>query len=105
MPNHPNTDSQNESVYPDEEDWQIAFEPFEGHPYAALQLGFHLTELKRLIEGAKRLEALSAIDLAIDSLFEHSDFRNVSRELFLTAIQGRLSPDIEDLIRQLGIRI
>jgi hypothetical protein len=105
MLNNPNTD-QNETPYPDAEDWQIAFEPFAGHPYAALQLGFHLTELKQLIRhGLKTCEASEAIDRAIDCLYEHSDFRSVSRELFLIAIQGKLTPTTEDLLRQLGIKV
>jgi hypothetical protein len=105
MPDNPSTDHENETPYPDEEDWQIAFEPFQGHPYAALQLGFHLTEMKRLIDGLEKREAIAALDRAIDCLYEHSDFRSVSRDLFLTAIQGKLTPDTEELIRHLGIRI
>ena len=79
MQNNATTDSENESPYLDSEDWQIAFEPYEGHPQAALTLGFHLTELKRLIDGLKKHDALAAIELAIDNLYEHSDFRSVSR--------------------------
>ena len=103
MQNNPNTDS--ESPYLDNEDWRIAFEPYEGHPQAALTLGFHLTELKRLIDGLKKHDALAAIELAIDNLYEHSDFRSVSRELFSTAIAGDLTTDKEEVIRHLGIRI
>ena len=105
MQNNPSTDSENESPYLDDEDWQIAFEPYEGHPQAALTLGFHLTELKRQIDGLRMHDALGAIDIAIDCLFEHSDFRSVGREMFLTAIQGKLTTDREELLRQLGIRI
>jgi hypothetical protein len=104
MPDNPNTD-ENESPYPDEEDWQIAFEPFQGHPYAALQLGFHLIELKKLINALNTREALAALDRAIDRLYEHSDFRSVSRDLFLIAIQGNLTTDKEDALRYLGIKV
>ena len=45
------------------------------------------------------------MDQAIDSLYDHSDFRSVSRDLFLTAIEGKLTIDKEDLLRQLGMRI
>ena len=102
MQNNANTDA--EISYLDDEDWQIAFEPFEGQPRAALTLGFHLAELKRLVDGLKKHEAVSAIDRAIDCLFEHSDFRSAGRELFLNAIEGKLSTDKEELIRHLGIR-
>ena len=103
MPDNPNMDA--ESPYLDDEDWQIAFEPFEGKPRAALTLGFHLAELKRLVEDLKKHDATTAIDRAIDCLFEHSDFRSAGRELFLTAIEGKLTTDKEELIRHLGIKI
>lgn len=103
MPDNVNTDI--EISYPDDEDWQIAFQPYEGNPRAALTLGFHLAELKRLTDGLKKHEAITAIDRAIDCLYEHSDFRSAGRELFLTAIEGKLTTDKEELIRHLGIRI
>jgi hypothetical protein len=105
MPDNPNTDPANAIACLDEEDWQIAFEPYEGHPYAALTLGFHLTQLKRHIKGPMMRELIAAIDRAIDCLYEHSDFRSVSRELFLTAIAGNLTTDKEELLRRLGIKI
>jgi hypothetical protein len=103
MPDNPITDT--ESPYLDDEDWQIAFEPFEGKPRAALTLGFHLAELKRLVSDLKKHDATTAIDRAIDCLYEHSDFRSAGRELFLSAIEGKLSVDTEELIHHLGIRI
>ena len=102
MPDNPITDT--ESPYLDDEDWRIAFESFEGNPRAALTLGFHLAELKRLVSELKKFEACEALDRAIDCLFEHSDFRSVGRELFLAAIEGQLTTDKEELIRHLGIR-
>ena len=97
--------AENEEFVLDAEDWEIAFKPFDGHPLAALQLGFHLTELKRQINSLQMHEALAALDRAVDSLFEHSEFRGVSHELFLTAVEGGLTTDKEELLRQLGIRI
>ena len=103
MPEDVNTDA--EISYLDDEDWQIAFEPFAGHPYAALTLGFHLTELKRQVNGLMKHQALAALDRAIDNLYEHSDFRSVSRELFSIAISGQLTTDKEEALRHLGIKI
>jgi hypothetical protein len=105
MPDNPNTDSGNESPSLDEEDWQIAFAPYEGRPHDVLSLAFHLAELRRLVDGLKKHEAIAVIDRAIDCLFEHSDFRSVSRDLFWTAIEGKLTIDKEELIRHLGIKI
>ena len=50
-------------------------------------------------------EALAEIQVAIDCLYEHSDFRSVSRELFETAIAVKLTTDKEAVLRHLGIRI
>ena len=103
MPDDVNTSA--EISYLDDEDWQIAFEPYEGKPQAALTLGFHLTELKRQINGLKKQQALAAIERAIDCLYEHSDFRSVGREMFLTAIAGELTTDQEEVLRHLGVKI
>jgi hypothetical protein len=107
MQEDPNTDSEIDTVtiHLDPEDWQIAFEPYEGEPQAALTLGYRLTELKQSITDLKMLEAIEEIGVAIDCLYEHSDFRSISRALFGTAIAGKLSTDRERLLRQLGIEI
>jgi len=105
MQENPTTDPEPDSPYFDQEDWQIAFEPYEGKPQAALTLAFHLTDLKRCINSLNMHEAVAAMDQAIDSLYEHSDSRSVSRDLFLTAIEGKLTTDRENLLRQLGMRI
>ena len=105
MQDDPITAFETDSPYPDEEGWQIAFEPYEGNPQAALTLGFRLTELKQLIRDLDMHEALAEIEVAIDCLYEHSDFRSVTRELFGTAIEGRLTTDREAVLRQLGIKI
>lgn len=98
-------DSTAENAPLDAEDWEIALQPYAGHPLDALTLAFHLTELKRQISGLQMHEALAAIDRAIDRLFEHSEFRSVGREMFLSAIRGELTTDQENLLHPLGIRI
>ena len=103
--NTDDTDTENDNSYIDEESWQIAFEPYEGNPQAALSLGFLLTELKRSIRDLDMHETLREIDAAIDCLYEHSDFRSVTRELFETAIAGKLTTDKEAVLRHLGIKI
>ena len=97
--------SASENAALDTEDWEIALAPYRGHPFDALTLAFHLAEVKRHINALNMHEALAAIDRAIDCLYGHSEFRNASRELFLTAIEGRLTTEKEELLRQLGIRI
>ncbi len=108
MQDNPNTDKpdpETENIYPDLEDWQIAFQPYEGNPEAALTLGFRLTELKQLIRDLDMHEVLQEIEVAIDCLYEHSDFRSISREMFGTAIAGKLTTDKEAVLRHLGMRI
>ena len=99
------TEPETETIHLDPEDWQIAFEPYEGNPAAALTLGFRLSELKKSITDLNLHEALEEIDVAIDCLYEHTVFRTISRALFGTAIQGRLSTYREGLLRKLGIEI
>ena len=104
MQEDPNTDPENDTANLDPEDWQLAFEPYEDQPEAALSLAFLLTELKQLISALNMHEALEEIDVAIDCLYEHSDFRNISRELFETVIEGTVTKNKETLLRQLGIQ-
>ena len=96
--NMDDTDSETDSPYIDEEGWQLAFELYEGNPQAALTLGFRLTELKLSIRDLDMHEALAEIGVAIDCLYEHSDFRSISRELFGIAIEGKLTTDREALL-------
>jgi hypothetical protein len=105
MQDNANTDAENASTCLDPEDWQIAFEPYEANPQAALTLGFRLTELKQSIRDLDMHEALQEIELAIDCLYEYSDFRSISREMFGTAIAGKLTTDKEAVLRHLGIKI
>ena len=97
------TDAEGETPYLDEEDWQIALKPYEGNPQATL--GIHLVELKQRINDLDMHDALEAIDVAIDCLYNHSDFHSVGRGLFESAIEGKLTANKESLLRQLGVEI
>ena len=48
MQENPNTENQTPHLLTDCEDWQIAFEPYEGDPRAALSLGFKFAMPARL---------------------------------------------------------
>lgn len=87
----------------DAEDWQIAFEPYVRHPFLALALAQHLTALQDLVQSDAG-KATTAINRAVDVLYEHSEFRSVALELFRATVQGRLTVEVESLIHQLGIR-
>jgi hypothetical protein len=89
----------------DAEDWEIAFQPFKGDPYAALVLAFNLIGLKRHIpDGPTTHEALAAIDRAVDVLFQYSQFRDVSYELFHAVIGGTVTVEQENALKGLGIK-
>ena len=99
MPDNPNT----ENPPLDCEDWQIAFQPYVNHPLLALALAQHLTALQEQIQ-SDATKATAAINRAVDALYERSDFRAVSLELFRATVQGRLPADVENIINALGIR-
>ena len=85
------------------EDWQIAFAAYVKHPFLALALAQHLSALQDIVQSDTG-KATAAINRAVDALYEHSEFRSVSLELFRATVQGRLTTDRENLIHQLGIR-
>ena len=70
----------------------------------ALVLAQHLSALQDYIESDEKAAATGAINRAVEELYEHSDFRSVSLELFRATVQGRLPVDIESVINALGIR-
>jgi hypothetical protein len=89
----------------DTEDWEIAFAPYEGHPGAALMLGFHLMVLKSYlcIEPLKVQEAIEAIDRAVDVLFPHTQFHELSQDFFRKVIEGTLTFEEDQMLRSMGI--
>jgi hypothetical protein len=73
----------------DGEDWHIAFEPYVNYPLLALALAQHLTALQDYVQSDAG-KATAAINRAVDSLYEHSDFRSVSLELFRVGAADRV---------------
>ena len=104
MPDDPTTEFDSPDI--DAEDWQIAFEPYEGNATAALSLGFRFTTLKEYLteEPPKITEAVEAIDLAIEVLFPFTDFHSVSLDLFRKMIKGQLTVEEEEKLRALGVK-
>ena len=100
MLENPNT----ENAPLDAEDWQIAFEPYAKHPLLALVLAQHLSALQDFVQ-SDAVKATAAINRAVESLYEHSEFRSVSLGLFRATVQGRISIEQEELLRDLGVTI
>jgi hypothetical protein len=104
MQDNRTTDAENVTSTIDPEDWQLALQSYEEDPENALSLAFLLTEVSQLIRALKMYEALEELEIAIDCLYEHSSFRNVSRDLFERVIEGKITTSKEALLRELGIQ-
>ena len=91
----------------DFEDWEIAFQPYAEHPILAFMLAHHLIAIKDYLQAEQRNipEAMAALDRAVDSLFQHTEFHTVSHELYRAAVEGRITTDQEDAVRKLGIKM
>jgi hypothetical protein len=89
------------------ENLKPALKVYEGQPIPALLLAHQLMAIKQCLEhGRKGIpDAMNGLDLAIDSLFPHTDFFKVSYKLYVRRLEGTIKPDQEEKLRQLGVRI
>jgi hypothetical protein len=71
------------------ENWEIALKHYERYPISALLLAHQLMAVKQCLKrGRKGIpEAIAGIYLAIDSLYPHTDFHNVSHKLYLRRLE------------------
>ena len=76
-------------------------------PIAALTLAYQLIGLKQCLQRGKRgiPDAIAGLDLAIESLYPHTDFDRMGRELYHRTIEDKLKPDHAEKLRQLGVKI
>jgi hypothetical protein len=106
MPEYHNTDNLTESPLLDTEDWEIALQPYEANPDAALLLSVNLSMLKLHITEATTIsEAMAELDRAIEVLFLHSQFHDVSYLLFRQMAEGKLSFEQQTMLKTLGIKL
>ena len=80
------------------ENWKIALERYDGHPIPALLLAHQLMAIKQcLVRGKIGIpDAISGLNLAIGSLFPHTDFFNVSQKLYMPRLEGSLKSDMTE---------
>ena len=105
MHNNPNTDHENPSI--DVEDWEIVLEPYFAHPDAALGLARHFAIMRAYLTSTPPdvLEAQDALTLAIEALYQHTQFQSGSYELYETVIEGRADKAHETLAESLGVKL
>ena len=89
------------------ENWKIALDRYAGHPIPALLLAHQMMALRQCLKRGKKgvPDAIAGLDLAIEALFPHTDFHKVSHKLYLRRLEGRLKPEQEEKLRQLGIKL
>jgi hypothetical protein len=89
------------------ENWKIALKRYEGHAVPALLLAHQLTAIKQCLErGRKGIpDAIAGLDLAIEGLYQHTDFHKMGRKFYHRTLEGTLRPEQQDILRKLGVKI
>lgn len=105
-PTTEHTDTQTPQLDLDRDDWEFAFEPYEGNPRAALLLGFNVAVLRAYLDAQtiKCRKVIEVLDLALEVLFPLTEFHKASFELFLKYMDGKLTFDEEQMLNALGIK-
>jgi hypothetical protein len=106
MQDNPNTDNHTRQLLMDHEDWEVAFEPYEGRPSDALTLGCKMGMLRAYLDAQtiKCRHAIKALDLALEVLFPYTSFHDASFDLFVKYAEGHLSFEEEEMVRALGVK-
>lgn len=89
------------------ENWKIALKRYEGHAILALLLAHQLMAIKQCLErGRKGIpDAIAGLDLAIEGLYQHTDFHKMGCEFYHRTLEGTLRPEQQDILRKLGVKI
>jgi hypothetical protein len=106
MQDNPNTEDLTPDLLVDQDDWGIAFEPFAGHAYAALRLGFNFAMLRKYFDSQliKPRPVMEALDLGMEVLFPYTSFHKASLDLFLRLVDGKLTFEEEQMLNALGVK-
>ena len=107
MPFNRNTQIVIEQPDIDLDDWEIALRPYEEDPDRAMLLGVCLTVLKgHIADKPRKLDAaIAELDRALEALYLHSHFRDVSFVLFRRMAEGTLSLEEQQMLKTLGIKV
>jgi hypothetical protein len=106
MPEDVTTDNLTPQLLMDEEDWEVAFEPYEGRPSDALTLGCKLGMLRAYLNAQtiQCRQAIKALDLALEVLFPLTSFHDASFDLFIKYTEVGLTFEEEEMIKALGVK-
>jgi hypothetical protein len=90
----------------DPEIWKIVFEVYARHPTSAFTLAFQLIAVKQSLQHRRkgRREAIEALDLAIESLYPHTQFHKMGHQMYRRALEGTITLRQEELMRKLGVK-
>ena len=89
------------------ENLKIALQQYKGHPIPALLLAHQLVAIKQCLQSGRKgiPDAITALDLAIESLFPYTEFYKGSLRLYMRRLEGTIKPKEEEKLRQLGLKI
>jgi hypothetical protein len=95
------------SLMLDGENWKIVFKVYAGQPISALTLAYQLIAIKQSLQrGRKGIpDAIAGLNLAIESLYPHTDFHKMGRKFYHRTIEGTLKPKQEEKLRKLGVKL
>jgi len=65
---------------------------YAGPPVSALTLAYQRIAIKQTLQRGPKgtSDAIASLDLAIDSLFPHTDFYKIGHKLYMRTIEGTL---------------
>ena len=91
----------------DAENWKIVFEVYARHPTVALTLAYQLTAIKQSLQRGRKgiADAVTGLDLAIDSLYSHTDFHKMGHQLYYRTIEGTITLKQEEKLSKLGVKL
>lgn len=106
MQDNPNTEDLTPRPLVERDQWELAFEPFEGQTYAALRLGYNFAMLRKYYDSRliKSRPIIEALDEAMEVLFPFTDFHSASFDLFERLVDGKLTTQEEDMLHALGMK-
>jgi len=86
----------------DAKDWQIVLEVYKGHPISALGLAQQFIAIKQSLERGRKgvPDARKALEVAIESLFPHTEFHKMGHRFYRRTIEGKTTPKQQEKLRR-----